>query len=145
MAARPTDSAIDLSCLLIQFRSPCGHLIKCTFPDLGNEIIGGDELACPGAHRAFGKRDELEVDDLRHFLSHEFHRALELGPDQFVIGAEDINDPVEVCPFPGMKGEVPGSIDRGAVTPAEDVLVLEPEFGEIEIECLLFVCLGESV
>ena len=105
--------------LFIEFRSPCSHFIECPLADLGDEVVSRDELAGPGAHRAFRQGDELEVDDLRDLLTHEFHGALELGSDQLVVSTEHIDDPVEVCPFPCMEGKVAGCIDRGAVAPAD--------------------------
>ena len=111
--------------LLVKFRPPYGHFIKGALADLGDEVIGRDELPGPGAHRALRQGDKLEVDDLRDFLAKQFHRALELCPDELVIGTEHIDDPVEIRPFPCMECEVAGCIDRGAVAPADDILVLE--------------------
>ena len=129
--------------LLVKFRPPHGHFIKGALADLGDEVIGRDELPGTGAHRSLREGNKLEVDDLRDFLAKEFHRALELCPDELVIGTEHIDDPVEVCPFPCMEGQVTGGIDRGSVTPADDILVPEPELREIECECLLVLCLRE--
>ena len=66
--------------LLVKFRPSGRHLFKSTFRDLGDQVVGRDKLSRTGAHRAFGKRDKLEVHDLRGFLSEEFHGALELRP-----------------------------------------------------------------
>jgi hypothetical protein len=60
-----------------------------------------------------------------------------------MVGTKNVNDPVEISPFPDMVGKVACSIYRGTVTPADNVLVCKAEILKVKGEALLLLYLGE--
>ncbi len=127
-----------------EFRPADGHLLERLRGNLLDQRICRDELPCPGAHRALGEGDELEEDDLGRLLAEEFEGGLELGADQLVVRAEDVDHPVVVARLPGVVGEITGAVDRCAVAPPEDILLLEATLREVDPECLVLVRLRQT-
>ncbi|KAF5029335.1 hypothetical protein DSECCO2_649630 [anaerobic digester metagenome] len=61
-----------------------------------------------------------------------------------MVRSENIDHPVEVARLPGVVGKVARAVDRRAVAPPEDVLLLETLLREVDPEDLVFVGLRQA-